>query len=266
MGFSITKKCLMLLTVLPMFCRGFFLPIPFWTYRHGTPKPVTDPCLAVKCDIPECANPIYTEGQCCPVCYSSQPPPTDPCKYVECLMLCLEAILIEGQCCPVCSSELSKPGSNDTCNPCTYQENGTMTCGRIQCPKLDCGYQVVSKEECCPMCQCFHEQKYYFPGRIVNGDPCRPCLCQKDGNIKCESIECPKLTCMYQIIPTGHCCPVCQCKQGNRYYLNGEIVAKEMCSQQICQADGTVKEKHVKCPDLMCNKDGNCCPECVTDD
>ncbi len=123
MGFSNAKNCLKLLvTVLPVLCRGLYLPISFGTDSPGTPKPATDPCLLVDCAMPECPDPIYI-GQCCPVCMRDLLSPTDPCENVDCDMpnpvgdpspsfpcigcdmaLCKYALFTEGQCCPFCDS------------------------------------------------------------------------------------------------------------------------------------------------------------------
>ncbi|KAK3599212.1 hypothetical protein CHS0354_012820 [Potamilus streckersoni] len=260
-------------------------------------------CSITECARLLCETPINIEGQCCPVCDgctkdgviyntgdtvpSSNPCEVDcrckgfdkvVCSIIECERpLCENPIIIEGQCCPVCDG-CTKDGvvynTGDwvpSRNPCEFdcrcQGFDQVLCGLIGCTKPQCKKPIHIEGQCCPVCDfCTKDGVVYNTGKLVNNDPCRLCTCQKSGQITCENIQCSKLTCLHQVVPKGECCPVCQCRHGNKYHLPGEIVKNVTCNPLICQSDGSIKAEPVKCEKLQCVNPifpiGKCCPEC----
>ncbi|KAK3580281.1 hypothetical protein CHS0354_023518 [Potamilus streckersoni] len=160
------------------------------------------------------------------------------------------------------------PSTNPCDVDCICKDTGTILCSVMDCAMPFCVNPIRMEGKCCPVCSCEQDGVVYNPGQIVNHDPCNPCTCQNNGQITCENIECRNITCRYHVVPNNECCPVCQCMWGYKRFIADEIVKNVTCKPLVCQSDGSIKAKPVKCPDLQLQcvdpvfPEGSCCPEC----
>ncbi|KAL3884140.1 hypothetical protein ACJMK2_030360 [Sinanodonta woodiana] len=141
------------------------------TVRNGTVE-----CRNIDCPLAECANPVYRDGECCPVCLTN-------CYY---------------------SGKYYDHGdgfSPRVCVTCTCHD-GRMVCERqdpqTSCPKLNCDEKHVLhiQGECCPVCQgtdfCGLGNDCHSNGTCINLATRYACQCkagfQGDGR-NCEDIN-----------------------------------------------------------------------------
>ncbi|XP_055703456.1 protein kinase C-binding protein NELL1-like isoform X3 [Phlebotomus papatasi] len=105
-------------------------------------------------------------------------------------------------------------------------DRGNISHGARVCDPLPCKHPVTVNGECCPKClkKCFIKKQEFEHGeRQILG--CRDCSCI-DGNMKCDILECPKLSCPkeLQFSVTDECCKFCPgddyCSKGHACHTN----------------------------------------------
>lgn len=86
-------------------------------------------CAVIDCAWPDCENPIYVEGQCCPICPEEEG--------------CIDA-----------AGMYYENGANwnpDACTDC-FCEQGNMICTSEACQEPNCTDPIFLDGECCPTC------------------------------------------------------------------------------------------------------------------
>ncbi|KAH3702363.1 hypothetical protein DPMN_077378 [Dreissena polymorpha] len=237
------------------------------TYKDGDAVPTKDPCENctcnngdVDCDFTACAPPpcdvSYTPAaKCCPVCRT------------DCVRN--EKTYKDGE---------SVPDDNP-CATCKCAK-GVVKCGYKDCTPLTCAALYKPKGECCAKCKEGCEkngQKYEHGQPVPDRDPCKTCRCL-NGEVKCDTISCPKLACYDTFKPSGRqegfepamLVPVESlrggCTRDGKTYEHGKPVPDaDPCRNWTCD-NGRVKCDIVVCPILNCYvtvpQPGKCCPIC----
>ncbi|KAK3581988.1 hypothetical protein CHS0354_030936 [Potamilus streckersoni] len=202
-------------------------------------------CATMDCPPSPCENPVYVVGECCPRCGCQQngqfysigdPMPSDnpcetncycaedglrACATMDCPPSpCENPIYLVGECCPRCGCQqngqfysIGEAMPSDTpCGfDCTCGENGQIQCTMVTCAPVYCEISFVPMGRCCPVCGCIYRGRLFEIGDIVRNVRCKPLVCQSNGIIKAEPVECPnlRLECINPVIPIGKCCPEC---------------------------------------------------------
>ena len=86
-------------------------------------------CAIVDCALPDCENPVYVEGQCCPICPEEEG--------------CIDAAGIY--------YENVANWNPDACTDC-FCEQGDMICASEACLEPNCTDPIYLDRECCPTC------------------------------------------------------------------------------------------------------------------
>ncbi|XP_013412584.1 kielin/chordin-like protein isoform X2 [Lingula anatina] len=277
-------------------------PCDTCTCDYGT----VDCTRSITC-IVQCPHGFREPDECCPQCTDCVfenrkilngqkfPKPGENCVececrdgYVKCLpvsescppLQCRDTVLLPGECCPRCKDCVDPRGVHHTDNsewtdyqnPCSMCScrNGLITCMQQMCQTPSCRYPAKLPGECCPTCNgCEYQGSVYSNGDIVpSGERCQSCRC-RNGNVDCEPVQCPVVTCDNPVTTSGQCCPVCEeCRYQGKVYRNGQsfISAINPCLRCLCN-DG-----QVNCQELAidCNAPcthpapvpGQCCPVC----
>ncbi|GMT05819.1 hypothetical protein PENTCL1PPCAC_27993, partial [Pristionchus entomophagus] len=106
-----------------------------------------------------------------------------------------------------------KAVDSDSCEECTCIVDGTIACGPLGCPPVNCSRPEKAPGECCPACRksCDFNNRVFEHGEEAHPQSCVSCICD-DGKMRCSHEQphsCPKLNCTDQIQPENYCCPVC---------------------------------------------------------
>ncbi|XP_071044189.1 kielin/chordin-like protein [Parasteatoda tepidariorum] len=197
-------------------------------------------CFERSCPAVRCSHPVQTS--CCSVC-------TDGCWFDN-------TIYAESQ-------VFANP--QNPCNECTCQ-NGNVTCGNKECPKVDCEYPIIL--DCCPTCRdCSQNGEIIPDGQVldyISSNECEICSC-KNGNIECHAKTCEEIHCSNPVIID--CCPVCNMGclyNGQIYDFGSEILIPEsICDTCIC-TNGSIECKQKTCNEVECSNPiiKDCCPVC----
>ncbi|XP_052810768.1 uncharacterized protein LOC128238671 [Mya arenaria] len=265
-------------------------------------------CVPVAClrmDLP-CQRPITLPGQCCPTqcptCFAegreyetgerwtSLLDPCETCLCDEgvpsctrqdrCPRECQHGITMPGQCCSDCTDciylglsvrdgqTFVRPGDN--CQQCMCN-GGEVTCRSLgPCPRLPCRVTETPPGACCAQCvTCSYEGRGYRHGDVVFSDDCSTCTCM-DGEVDCERVQCPAVSCRAPVSVPGECCPVCrQCDYRGRSYEDGERFTpfREPCLQCVCEGgEVNCTSRENECPLSRCTHPlrsyTECCPSC----
>ncbi|XP_032498375.1 kielin/chordin-like protein isoform X12 [Phocoena sinus] len=264
-------------------------PCVICTCQAGTVQ-----CQGPSCSELNCLESYTPPGECCPICWPGDLPPTLPRRPLgprgfrtylgSCLPLgnvhpprCLLTSPSRWQPSPGCEYEgqLYEEGANflSSSNPCLQCSclRSLVRCVPMKCPPIPCPEPVLRPGHCCPNCQaqgCTEGGSHWEHGQewTTPGDPCRICQCL-EGHIRCHQRECASL-CPYPARPLpGTCCPVCDgCFLNGREYRSGEPVGSgDPCSHCRC-ANGSVHCEPLPCPPTPCRHPGRipgkCCPVC----
>ncbi|GBM21432.1 Kielin/chordin-like protein [Araneus ventricosus] len=256
------------------------------------------------CPGQKCTHGVVPAGECCSPCidckYNSYivhdqmqfSPPDDPCARCMCRkgnitcvretcpkLLCTATELPAGACCSVCKGCTNSVGQpvehgqkwihhSDVCQECTCRD-GVSKCDRIAC-KIPCTHPVMRPDVCCPECNgCQVLGKIYQNNaEIPSSDACRKCYCYK-GNMECESVSCPAMTCENSRKEPGSCCPTCkECHFQGIVAKDGETFQPQSDSCYSCTCDkGAVycERRNDRCNPQCINPiklPGQCCPVC----
>ncbi|XP_053464571.1 kielin/chordin-like protein isoform X2 [Nycticebus coucang] len=266
-------------------------------------------CLARRCPPLPCPEPLLPPGECCPQCPAASPaascllpggavpahhqeyfyPPGDPCRRCLCLdgavscqrLPCPPAPCAhppQGPCCPSCDGCLYQgkefasgerfPSPTTACHLCLCWE-GSVSCERQACAPVQCPFPT--RDDCCPACDgCEYLGESYLSNQefLDPQEPCNLCTCL-GGFVTCRRRPCEPLGCSHPLIPSGHCCPICQgCLYHGLTVSPGETLPDPhdpACSLCTCQA-GQVSCARLQCPLLPCplqvTEQGSCCPRC----
>ncbi|XP_019607131.2 kielin/chordin-like protein isoform X1 [Rhinolophus sinicus] len=204
-------------------------------------------CLARRCPLLPCAEPVLLPEECCPQCPASP----SGCPLPEGLV-------------PARHQEhFSPPG--DPCRRCLCLD-GSVSCQRLPCPPAPCAHP--RQGPCCPSCDgCLYQGKEFasgerFPSLTV---PCHVCLCW-EGSVSCEPRACAPTQCPFPA--RGDCCPACDgCEYLGVSYLSSQefLDPREPCNLCTCLG-GFVTCSHRPCEPLGCSHpltpSGHCCPTC----
>ncbi|XP_059510514.1 kielin/chordin-like protein isoform X2 [Stegostoma tigrinum] len=154
----------------------------------------------------------------------------------------------------------------DTCTSCVCL-NGAVSCAPVQCQALSCKDFVRRPGSCCPECPqgCADGRTHNESWRV---DACTQCSC-KNGNVHCQEVTCPQLTCLDQYKPAGECCAVCRpgCEYEGKQYMNGDIFSSIVNPCMNCSCvRSLVRCVPLQCQPLFCSHPveipGQCCPRC----
>ncbi|KAG8188974.1 hypothetical protein JTE90_010063 [Oedothorax gibbosus] len=230
----------------------------------------------LSCPNQKCTHGVVPVGECCSSCIDCKykdhlvpdnmqfSPPDDSCSRCICQkgniscvreacprLLCQATELPAGSCCPVCKGCVDSFGQpvqhghkwvhrSDTCQVCTC-ENSITQCERIVC-KIPCTHPIKKSDTCCPECNgCLVSGRIYQNNaEIPTSDPCRRCYCY-NGNMDCQSVSCPQITCANPKIEPGSCCYVCEeCNFQGHTYKNGTTFqpSSEPCYSCTCDVLG----------------------------
>ncbi|GIY58000.1 hypothetical protein CDAR_284731 [Caerostris darwini] len=256
------------------------------------------------CPGQKCTHGHIPEGDCCSPCidckYKSYTvldkmqfsPPDDSCARCICnrgnitcvretcpQLLCTATELPQGACCPVCkgcTNSLGQPVEHgqkwihhsDVCQECSCRD-GASKCERIAC-KIPCTHPVMRPDVCCPECNGCQVLGRIYPNNaeIPSADSCRKCYCYK-GNMECESVSCPVMTCENPQKHPGNCCPTCEeCHFQGVVVKDGETFQPQSDSCYSCTCDkGAVycEKRNDRCNPQCTNPiklSGQCCPVC----
>ncbi|XP_038060993.1 extracellular matrix protein FRAS1-like [Patiria miniata] len=223
------------------------------------PKQCQDP----RCDFQRGERLRIEPNRCCPDCA----PGTGSCEY-------------EG--------EIVGHNSQWSISPCRscYCNNGVVqcrnqSCGITQCTPDEVLHQV--QDECCPRCirpgrPCTYRGVPYRDGAEWSPVKCTKCRCD-NGKSRCFVADCPPLFCSQNeeaVTQPGKCCPMCvgrSCELDGLIYKDGSQWQADPCTYCKCYA-GSIECKQQRCAqDFTCRqgdtkvtKEGQCCPECVSND
>ncbi|CAN9499249.1 unnamed protein product [Ophioblennius macclurei] len=262
-------------------------------------------CTRKTCPSVSCRHPVTPPGECCPVCtgicshqgQQYQPgasfiSPSDPCSTCSCVdgevscqrrqcpVHCTHPVPSEN-CCPVCDScqyegivrshgQTFTPSSSP-CQRCTCV-SGSVNCVPFVCPPTPCLNPVVRPGQCCPECpvsECMVEGQEFRDGQTwpQKSNPCSKCICQT-GEVQCSSPQCPKLTCVHQVMDPATCCPRCRgCMYEGEEYPDGGTWFADSTPCMTCMCvNGVTTCSEVQCLSPCVNHitvPGECCPMCA---
>ncbi|XP_078000494.1 kielin/chordin-like protein [Glandiceps talaboti] len=198
-------------------------------------------CRDIEC-LRRCSHPQQIVGECCPVCLGCTyegidyndgelfTPPSDDCNRCQCLvgnvictsvtcprLDCQNPLTINGECCQRCpgcvhNGQVYDDGfqwrsTTDNCEECLCMGIEAQ-CHRLRCPPVTCTHPVQG--DCCDSCEACQFNNVQYPlGDVFKPDDCTNCLCQ-NGNVQCDVIDCPILTCPFKVKDPGQCCERCR--------------------------------------------------------
>ncbi|XP_060698749.1 kielin/chordin-like protein isoform X2 [Hemiscyllium ocellatum] len=154
----------------------------------------------------------------------------------------------------------------DTCTSCVCL-NGAVSCAPVQCQALSCEDPVKRPGSCCSECPhgCADGRTHNESWKV---NACTQCSC-KNGNVHCQEVTCPQLTCLDQYIPARECCAICRpgCEYEGKQYMNGDIFSSTVNPCMNCSCvNNLVRCVPLQCQPLLCSNPvqmpGHCCPRC----
>ncbi|XP_077999976.1 kielin/chordin-like protein [Glandiceps talaboti] len=259
-------------------------------------------CERKQCDPIICTHPFLDDCGC-RLCYDCEvegerygngemfADPNDECKSCRCLngnVECIAKTCTSVTCtspgrdncnCPLClhcevEGQLYSNGEiiinrRNKCQTCRCM-NGNIECIDRRCQQVTCSSPAM--DDCnCPIC----EDCIYLNDKHKNGDtffepndPCKTCQCVR-GDVTCQTIPCPPITCRNPVTRLGECCPQCLgCLSEGIEYGDGEswTSATNACLSCKCEA-GITTCIEIRCivPE-SCSRTiqipGQCCPLC----
>ncbi|CAG9836101.1 unnamed protein product [Diabrotica balteata] len=131
--------------------------------------------------------------------------------------------------------------------------------------------RITKVEECDCHKSCHYNDSVYEDGAKWQTG-CDLCSCVH-GEVKCQHVECPKISCKHPVNKSGECCPSClkECMFLGVFYDHGEVVTIKKCTECACH-DGNMKCNRINpataCPKLNCppeeqfNVTDQCCMFC----
>ncbi|KAI3384435.1 hypothetical protein SNEBB_003336, partial [Seison nebaliae] len=208
-------------------------------------------CVSPNCPTISCANPIQTDGMCCPIC------PLGTCSE-------------NGREIPI-----GKTFYRDECTLCHCTESG-IKCETTRCEVLPFCLPVKIPGKCCSVCStgCTYNGIHYAEGTILANSDCEHCTCLKTGKMDCVVKTCPPLQCTNPISEPGKCCQKCPttvgpklgCMHEGVHYSYYQQVSPNLCTTCICMTTGAMECNQTQCPVSTCDKPQNlpgaCCPVC----
>ncbi|XP_029197968.1 cysteine-rich motor neuron 1 protein-like [Acropora muricata] len=230
--------------------------------RNGTPE-----CLATVCRHPDCKEPIYIKGQCCPVCPLVYPN-TSYQKEADLIKAFaenkLDTVLVSinhGGKQDVCHD--IRTGKNylvgqswqlDQCTTCYCGKSGKAACALQMCERdPKCKDLLIDNNECCPKCKdenvvkstskCYDTitKKYYGEAELWQRNKCTSCFCGNDRKPVCTHTVCPPVFCELPMDIEERCCPVCPaniqkgCMFDGQRFLHGDSkLLMDKCTLCIC--------------------------------
>ncbi|CAG7823855.1 unnamed protein product [Allacma fusca] len=243
-------------------------------------------CSLITCSPPDCEQPVFYPGECCPRC-----PGQDVLTGRDAKILQVNETL--------CSPSPTDPWNLTDCVTCTCHR-GLTFCSAPHCPPAPCANPVSSG--CCSICpenttdtksieqhqginhNCSLDdpRMEYLHGDTWKVGPCKSCRCHY-GEIECfsSSGSCPRLTCDRPVQARNQCCPICldegeekwtkmNCSLigSNDTWSHGQSWTVDKCTRCVCHAP-LVQCTRVVCS-ISCKKsliydEDKCCPICPAD-
>lgn len=230
--------------------------------RNGTPE-----CLATVCRHPDCKEPLYIKGQCCPVCPLMDPRTSDH-KEADLIKAFaenkLDTVLVSinhgskrGVCHDIRTGQNYLVGQSwqlDQCTTCYCGKSGKAACALQMCERdPKCKDLLMDINQCCPKCRdaevvkstskCFDTvtQNYYREAELWQRDECTSCTCGNDRKPVCTHTACPPVFCELPMKIEGRCCPVCPsniqqgCMYDGQRFLHGDSkLLMDKCTLCMC--------------------------------
>ncbi|XP_043944568.1 kielin/chordin-like protein [Protopterus annectens] len=187
---------------------------------------------------------------------------------------CQNPVLRPGECCADCPSGCTNGRENgeswrpEPCANCTC-EDGKVQCLNDPCQPATCQHPIIPRGKCCPECHgCVYNGHRLRNGQSYQLDHCTKCFC-RIGNVQCQRVPCPELSCLDQHIPQGACCPTCRpgCEYEGQLYDHGDsfLPVSNPCMNCSC-LNSLVRCTPLQCPSVSCSnpiqRPGQCCPTC----
>ncbi|XP_072551912.1 kielin/chordin-like protein [Salminus brasiliensis] len=124
------------------------------------------------------------------------------------------------------------------------------------------------KVQCVTSNDCRYKEQIYSNSQTFSPNPCSKCVCE-NGQINCEDVRCPSLSCSRTHVPQGSCCPDCQpgCEHEGALYAEGDVFVSRSnpCLSCTC-SNSLVACNPTHCPPSPCanphTRSGECCPSC----
>lgn len=231
--------------------------------RNGTQE-----CLATVCRHPECKEPIYIKGQCCPVCPLVDPTSTDHNEAdlikafagnkLDTVLVSINHGRQRDVCQDIRSGQYYLVGQSwqlDQCTTCYCGKSGKAACALQMCERdPQCKDLLIDNSNCCPKCRdenvvkstskCYDTvtKKYYREAELWQRDECTSCYCGDDRKPVCTVTSCPPVYCEAPMKIEQRCCPVCPVKveQGCMFdgqkFLHGDLkTLQDNCT--LCKCD-----------------------------
>jgi len=231
--------------------------------RNGTPE-----CLATVCRHPDCKEPLYIKGQCCPMCPLIDPSSADHNEadlikaFAENKLDTVLVSINHGRQRDVCrdirSGQYYLVGQSwqlDQCTTCYCGKSGKAACAVQMCERdPQCKDLLIDNSQCCPKCRdedvvkstskCYDTvtQKYYREAELWQRDECTSCYCGNDRKPVCTEITCPPVFCEKPMKIEQRCCPVCPaniqqgCMYDGQKFLHGDLkLLMDNCT--LCKCD-----------------------------
>ncbi|GFX10559.1 transposable element Tcb2 transposase [Trichonephila clavipes] len=167
------------------------------------------------------------------------------CERIACKIPCTHPVMRSDVCCPECngretvlaSSFYSQYGLSTISGLPLHDDKGryrpekSMTDSQKDLSRLVAIYFVVF--QCCQVLGRIYQNNAEIP----SSDACRKCYCYK-GNMECESVSCPVMTCENALKEPGSCCPTCKkCHFQGLTVKDGEKFQPQSDSCYTCTCD-----------------------------
>ncbi|CAH3147100.1 unnamed protein product [Pocillopora meandrina] len=231
--------------------------------RNGTSE-----CLATVCRHPDCKDPFYIRGQCCPVCPltdSTTSGHTDADLIKALAKNKLDTVLVsinhgkrQGMCRDIRSGQYYLMGQTwqlDQCTTCYCGKSGKAACAVQMCERdPPCKDLLRDNSQCCPKCKddnvvkstskCYDTvtKKYYREAEMWQRDECTSCYCGSDRKPECTQTTCPPVFCRAPLKIEQRCCLVCPdtiqqgCVYDGQKFLHGDLkLLRDQCT--LCKCD-----------------------------
>ncbi|RWS13650.1 hypothetical protein B4U79_14567, partial [Dinothrombium tinctorium] len=241
-------------------------------------------CVSTVCQAPQCADPKWIPGECCPYCEECE----IECEYgfkralngeqlCECITLTRDTF-DPMFCSPYekCDLNCSSHGyviSSEGCalcecnnKPCLNETTATELCDK------ECKYGFKIDEIGCVLCECalpeltndsqtlattkddescYLHDKVYRNGQTWN-ETCHECVC-RDSQAMCTPYLCPRLSCANVRVLNDSCCPLCS---------KDDIVQSESTSHSLCNSQDKLFHEFwssIECMNCTCRDEKAYC-------